>query len=52
MSILYEILIAAVFSALLSPQTEVKEQQPEKVKTEKVSKAPSGDCITEKIKGS
>ncbi|MFD0975984.1 hypothetical protein [Salinimicrobium gaetbulicola] len=49
MSILYEILIAAVFSALLSPQTEVKETQPEKVKTEKVSTTPSQDCNTKKI---
>ncbi len=44
MSILYEILIATVFSALLSPQTEVKEQKPEKVKTEQVSEKVPGGC--------
>lgn len=47
MSILYEILIATVFSALLSPQTEVKEQEPEKVKIEQVSEKTSEDCETE-----
>ncbi|MFD2519173.1 hypothetical protein [Salinimicrobium flavum] len=44
MSILYEILLATVFSALLSPQPEVKEQTPEKVKTEQVSETLKGDC--------
>jgi len=47
MSVLYEILIAIVFSALLSPQTEVKEQEPEKVKIEQVSKKTPDDCVTE-----
>lgn len=49
MSILYEILIATVFSALLSPQTEVKEQEPEKVKTEQVSEKKLGECELEEV---
>lgn len=49
MSILYEILIATVFSALLSPQTEVKEQEPDKVRTEQVSEKKSEECGLKKI---
>ena len=46
MSVLYEILIATVFSALLSPQTEVKKTDPEKVKTEQLSEQSTTDCFT------
>lgn len=49
MSILYEILIATVFSALLSPQTEVKEQEPDKLKTEQVSEQKSEVCKMKEI---
>lgn len=48
MSIVYEILIAAVFSALLSPQTEVNEKESEKVKVEKVSEVPKKECTNVK----
>lgn len=49
MSILYEILIATVFSALLSPQTEVKEQEPNKVKTEQVSEKETEECEMKEV---
>lgn len=46
MSILFEILLATLFSALLSPQPEVKETGSEKVKTEQVSSGPTTACKT------
>lgn len=48
MSVLYEILIATVFSALLSPQTEVKKTEPEKVQTEQLSEQSISDCSLRK----
>lgn len=44
MSILYEILIASLFSLLLSPQEEVKKPDEEKVKTEQLAEQSPKDC--------
>lgn len=50
MSILLEILLATLFSALLSPQPEVKKMDTENVKTEQVSEQSKIDCkTTEKV---
>ncbi|MEG9328358.1 hypothetical protein SAMN04488034_103199 [Salinimicrobium catena] len=47
MSILYEILIASLFSLLLSPQEELKKPDEEKVKTEQLTEQSPKDCKTE-----